>query len=475
VVARTADIDKLDPHVSTAFTTVATLGLVYEALVRTDDSGKLVGSLATKWTVADDGKTITFDLRQGVKWQDGDPFTSADVKASLERILDEKTGAVARSNLTMITSVDAPDDSTIVLHLSAPNAAIFYALAGVNGAIVHDKDITAGTVGKTPDGTGPFAWGSWEQGQQVTLKANPDYWGGAPKVAQVEFRVIPSESSILSGMKAGAFQVGLLTDPSVAAQANGANGFKLVKQASMSYHTLMLNGRHKPLDNLKVRQAIACAVDRQQVIDTASFGDGEVTGPITSPGYQYSPTDGLPCKPGDIDGAKKLLSESGVKTPITLKTIVMSDNYATAVGEAQNLQAQLKAIGVNLDIQQLPTSPYVKAWLDADFDAAVARNGGSSDPYSMYGRYFTTDGSLKGPAGLTSKTLNDLLIKGNSTDDETVRQATYKQLQEELLKESPWVWLFAEYDYYLVSDKLSGFTARADESLIHLADASLSS
>jgi peptide/nickel transport system substrate-binding protein len=473
VVARTGDIDKLDPHVATAFTTIETLGLVYESLVRTDDNGKLIPALATKWTVSDGGKTITFDLRQGVTWQDGDPFSSADVKASLQRILDEKTAAVARSNLTSITSVDTPDDNTAVLHLSTPNTAIFYALASTNAAIVHDKDITGGSVGKTPDGTGPFAWGSWDQGQQVSLKANPDYWGGSPKFATLEFRVIPSESSILSGMKAGAFQLGLLSDPSVAAQAEGASGFKLVKQPSMSYHTLMLNGRRPPLDNIKVRQAIACAVDRQQVIDTAAFGDGKVTGPITSPGYQYSPTDGLPCKPGDIAAAKQLLADAGHPDGFTLKTIVMTGNYATAVAEGQNLQAQLKQIGVTLQLQQMPTSPYVTAWLAADYDAAVARNGGSSDPYLMYGRYFTDGGSLAKPAGLASKTLNDLLVKGNTTDDESVRQTTYQQLQQELLKESPWVWVFSEDDYYLVSDKVSGFTARADESLVNLATTGL--
>ena len=103
-------------------------------------------------------------------------------------------------------------------------------------------------------------------------------------------------------MKAGAFALGLLSDPSVADTATNNNGFSLVKQPALAYHVLQLNGRHKPLDNIKVRQAIACAVDRQQVIDTAAFGDGTVTGPITSPAYQYSPTDGLPCTPGDYGG-----------------------------------------------------------------------------------------------------------------------------------------------------------------------------
>jgi peptide/nickel transport system substrate-binding protein len=473
VIARTQDIDKLDPHVSTAFSTIATMSMVYEPLVRTDAEGKLIPALASKWDVSKDGKTITFDLRTDATWANGDPFTSSDVKASIERILDEKTAAVARSNITAITKVDTPDEHTAVLHLSAVNASILYALSGTTAAMVHDKDVTAGTIGKTPNGTGPFVWKDWTQGQQVTLTGNSHYWGGAPSIGTLQFRVIPSESSILSGMKAGAFQIGLLSDPSVAAQGEKGNGFALTKQPSTSYHTLMLNGRRPPLDNVKVRQAIACAVNRQQVVDTASFGDGTITGPITSPGYQYSPTDGLPCTPGNVDQAKQLLADGGQPNGFTLKTIVMSDAYATAVPEGQNLQSQLAAIGVKLDLQQMPTSPYVTAWLDADYDAAVARNGGSNDPYLMYGRYFTEGGSLSKPAGLESSTLNDLLVKGNSTTDETQRQPTYQQLQQQLLKESPWVWIFAEDNYYLISSKVSGFVPRADQSLDSLATTGL--
>lgn len=474
VVARTADIDNKDPHKSTAFVTLQTLGLVYESLVQTDENGKLIPALATKWSTSKDGKTVTFQLRKGVQWQNGDPFTSADVQASLERILNEKTGAVARSNLTQIKSIDTKGKHTVVLHLSSPDAAIFYALASTNAAILHKADIEAGTVGKKVNGTGPFEWKSWRQGQQVTLTANPDYWGGAPSIDTLEFRVIPSEASILAGARAGKIQIGVVSDPSVAHQAENGSGFSLVKQPSMSYHTLMLNGRHPPLDQLKVRQAIACAVDRQQVIDTAAFGDGQVTGPITSPGYQYDPTKGLPCDPPDLDTAKKLLEQSGHGDGFTLTTIVMSDNYATAVPEAQNLRSQLSKIGVTLKIKQMPTNPYVDAWLAANFDAAVAKNGGSSDPYLMYGRYFTKGGSLTKPAGLASPKLDHLLRKGNSTTNEKVRQSTYRKLQEQLLRLSPWVWMFTEDDYYLVSDSVDGFQPRRDESLISLKNTSLS-
>lgn len=473
VLARTADVDKLDPAQATAFHTVQTLGIIYDRLVTTDEGGKIVPGLAEKWEIGPDGKVVTFTLRKGVKWHNGDAFTAADVKATLDRILDEKTAAVGRSNLLAIEHVEAKDDSTVVLHLKEPNAALLYALSQVNASILHAADITAGTVAQKPNGTGPFSFDTWNQGQQLTLKANSAYFDGAPKAPSLQLRVIPSEASILAGMRAGTFNVGLVSDPGVAKQGRFDEKFDQTAQPALSYHALMLNGRRKPLDNVKVRQAIACAVDRQQVIDTAAFGDGEVTGPITSPAFTYDPTKGLPCTPGDAEGAKKLLGESGVKTPVTINTIVQTGEYATSTAEAQNLQSQLGKIGVNLKLQQLPNGPYVETWLAANYDAAVALNGGSSDPYLMYGRYFTTGGSLSKPAGITSAKLNELLVKGNGTTDEAARKATYGELQAQLLTESPWVWMFRGDDYYLLSKGLQGFKARPDGSLISLAKTSI--
>lgn len=471
VVARTGDVDKLDPHLATAFQTIETLQLIYSTLVKTDGQGKIVGDLATKWDTAADGKTVTFTLRSGVKWHDGSPFTAKDVKASIERILDQKTAAVARSNLTAIATVDATDDTTAVLHLKAPSTALLYSLTTVNASIVAAKDIAAGTIGKQPNGTGPFSWSKWDQGQQVVLNANKGYFGGAPKVASVQFRVIPDEASLLSGMKAGAFQLAILSDPAVAKQGAGQSGFKLVKEPALSYHTLMLNGRKGPLANQTVRQAIACAINRDEVLQTAAYGDGTVTGPITSPAFQYSATDGLPCTPGDTAKAKDTLASAGFGAGFTLRTIVETGEYATAVAEGQNLQAQLAKIGVKLQLQQLATSPYVTAWLAADYDAAVALNGGSYDPYLMYGRYYTTGGSLAKPAGLDSAQLDQLLRQGNAATDDNERHTIFQNLQKQLLLESPWVWLFRSDDYYLVGGKVNGFAARPDRSLISLTGA----
>lgn len=471
IVARTGDIDLVDPARATAFQTLQTLDLVYETLIETADDGELEPALATEWEVSEDGKTVTLTLREGVKFHDGADFTAADAKASLDRVLDPETGSVVASNLMNVTDVSADDDTTLVISLKQPDAALLNVLSQVGTSIIDEDAIKAKTVEREPNGTGPFRWGSWDQGQKVTLKANKDYWGDAAKLETVELRVIPDESSILSGMKAGSFNLGVVSDPSVADQAN-PDDLEVLSQPTLSYHVLQLNGRKGPLKKLEARQAIACALDRQQVVDTAYFGQGEVTGPITSPAYDYDEFEGLPCEPGDLDAARDLLTKAGYPDGFTLNTIVMVGEYATATNIAQSVQGQLKEIGVELKLQQQQTSVYVDNWLEAKYDAAVALNGGSTDPYLMYGRYFTETASLKKPAGLDDPKLGELLQQGNATTDEGERQEIFKQLQQELLRLSPWVWLQHNQSYYLVGKNVDGFKALTTESLEYLTKAS---
>lgn len=473
VVARTADVDVLDPARATAFSTTQTLALVYDQLVDTDASGKLVPGLATKWTVAPDGKSVTFALRTGVKFHHGQAFTSADAKATLDRIRDPKTASVDASYLANVTAVDAPDAHTLKLTLKQPDASLLTALSYTGTSILSAADIKAGTVDKKPDGTGPYTWKTWKQGQQLDLAANKDYWGGAPKNAGVQFRVIPDEASIVSGMKAGSFSLGIVSDPALTKQLTNSNRMKLVANPTLDYHVLQLNGRRGPLKKQAVRQAIGCAVNRKDAIDTVYFGQAKQTGPIVSPAYSYDPLEGLGCTDGDTAAAKKMLAEAGYAKGFHLKTIVMTGQYSTSTNLAQVLQAQLKKVNITLDLDRQQTNVYVPNWSKANFDAAVALNGGSTDPYLQYNRYFTTDGSLKVPAGLADKKLDSLLRKGNETTDEATRKQVFGELSQQLNTDSPWVWLFRNQTYYLQANNLTGFTATPSDSLENLRVAGL--
>jgi peptide/nickel transport system substrate-binding protein len=471
VVGRTADIDLLDPHKATAFQTVQSLEQIYDTLVGFDKNLNLIPRLATKWTYSDGNQTVTLNLRTGVKFQDGTPFSSADVAASLTRILDPKTAAVARSNIALISSVDTPDANTVILHLSSPNVAVVTAMADDNTAILSAKDIAAGTVNTAPNGTGPFKFSKWTPNQQLELVRNPTYWGPKPPLDGITFRVIPDENSVVSGLESGNIQLGVLSDPLAAKQAQ-SGGLHIDKTPQLNYHVFQLNANRPVLKDVNIRLAIACAIDRKQVLDTAALGEGAVTGPITSPAYLSDPAD-RPCPTRDVTKAKAYMATAGKTGGITLDAIVETGEYATAVNEMQSVQAQLKDINVTLNVEILESGAYVQRWLAANFDAAIALNGGRPDPETMYGRYFTSTGSLNKVAAYSSSTLDTLFQQGRTEPDVTKRKAIYKQISEQLEQNAPWVWMFTGYNYNVETTKVHGFTPMSNGSLIFLRETSL--
>lgn len=470
VVGYTADPNTLDPWKATQFQAVHLLEQVYGTLTELDGDLNVKPGLAEKWQYADDNKTLTLTLRQGVKFHDGKPFSSADVKSSIERVQKPETAAVAAATVKSIQSVDAPDPQTAVLHLAAPDAGLLAGLATTNLAMVS-KDDTPEAIAQKPNGTGAFKFDSRTAGQSVKLTANGDYWGGKPKVSGLEFRIIPDQTSVVSGMQAGNIQFAAIDDPLVAKSAEGS-GLKVTKTPSLSYHVLQLNARKAPLDKLDVRLAISCAIDRKQVLDTAALGEGEVTGPITSPAYKSDP-NARPCPTRDVAKAKQLLAGAGLAGGVTIPAIVSQGEYATSVNEAQNLQAQLKEAGITLNLQTLESGAYVDKWVAADFSAAVALNGGRPDPDGMYGRYFTSTGNLNKVAGYSSPELDKLFAEGKATTDVAKRKEIYTQVSRHLEDNAVWVWLFSSYGYTATTQGVSGFTAMPNGSLQNLREVSL--
>jgi peptide/nickel transport system substrate-binding protein len=470
VVGVTSDPDTLFPWKATQFQAVGILTTIYGTLTELDQDLNVVPGIAESWTASDDGMTLTFTLRDGITFQDGTPLTSADVKASLDAIKDETTAAVAASSLASVTAVDAPDPKTVVLTLSGPDAGVLTGLASVNLAILP-AGATEEALNAQPNGTGPFMLASRTPNESLSLVANPSYWRGAPELAGVEFRIVPDETSIVSGIESGNINFAVLDDPLVAQSAE-SDGVIIVRTPQLAYHALQLNAQRPPLDDVMVRLAIACAIDRQQVLDTAALGEGQVTGPITSPAYRSDPS-ARPCPTRDVEKAKSLLAEAGHPDGITIKTIVSQGEYATSVNEAQNLQAQLAEAGITLELEVLDIDTYVQRWLDADFDTAVALNGGRPDPDVMYGRYFTSAGSLNKVAGFSSPELDELFVQGKATIDPVQRKPIYEQISRYLEDYAVWVWMFSSDTYTATTPNVVGFIPMANASLQYLRETSL--
>lgn len=470
VLGVTSDPDTLFPWKATQFQAVQVLQNLYGTLTEFDEELAVVPGLAESWDVSEDGLTVTLNLRDGVTFADGSTFGSEDVKFSLDAIMDEATAAVAASSLASVTAVEAPDESTVVLTLSAPDAALLSNLAVVNLAMLSSDD-TEADLSKTPNGTGPFVLEDRVASQSITLAKNDEYWGDTALLDTVEFRVIPDESSIVSAMQSGNVQLAVFNDPLVAQTAASGN-VEVMETPQLSYHALQLNARKGALTDVNVRLAMQCAIDRQEVLDTAALGEGEVTGPITSPAFRSDPSE-RPCPEPDLDKAAEYLEKAGLADGVTINAIVSQGEYATSVNEAQSLKSQLAEANINLEIEVLEIGAFVDRWIAADFEAAIALNGGRPDPDGMYGRYFTSTGNLNQVAGYSSPELDALFAEGRETSDHEERVEIYDEISNELENNAAWIWLFTSYTYTATATNVDGFVPMANGSLQYLRTTSI--
>ncbi|MGV0912523.1 ABC transporter substrate-binding protein [Martelella sp. FOR1707] len=466
-MAWSQDATGLDPHKQTAFASIRLLELVYEPLVRTDAELNVVPAIAASWEFSEDGKTLTFKLDQNAKFSNGDKVMPADVKASFERILDEATSAAARSNFLSIESIDTPDDETVVFNLSQPDVPLLTAMSSINAAIVPAAAIEAGTLGTETLGSGPFVLDNWEPNSSETLTANENWAGGELAIDGLEISVLPDETAILASLRTGQVDFALINDPLVATLVPSNPGLTLDREPVLSYHVLQLNAEEGAMQELKVRQAISCAIDRQDVLDAALLGEGKVTGPLTMPAFATEPSE-LFCYTQDLDKAKALMEEAGYADGFSAKVMAATGEPPTAAAEAQVIQSQLAEIGIDLEIEMMELNVYIDRWLKGDFDMAVALNGGRTDPYTMYNRYWTKDGNLNHVAHYIDDELDTLMNEGRVETDPAKRKEIFAEFSKHITEVSPWVWLYTGYSYTASTDKVKGFEAMPTGSLFGL-------
>jgi peptide/nickel transport system substrate-binding protein len=473
VVADTSSVQKLDPDVVTNFLDFQALGLVYDQLVQYNSSLHIVPDLATKWAYSDGNKLLTFQLRRGVRFDDGTSFTSADVVASLDRALAPKTGDASASFLANVKKIVATGTYSVKFELSQPDTSILDGLTSVNLSMLSTKAIAAGTLAKTPDGTGPFAFSSWSPNNSFVIKANPTYWGGKVKIGSVKIETIPSEQSIASAVEANTAQIGLLTEPQVATHLPST--ISAQKVLDLTYRALMLQDHTGPLANVDNRLAIACAVNRQAVLDDAVFGAGKVVGPVPLGVYASKPVSAV-CPTPNISQAKDYLSKAGSPSGFTFTAVTSTELDPTSAAQATVVQSDLAQAGIKMNIDNLAGDAYIQDWLKGKFQAAFAWNGADPNPYTMYGRYFGTGANLGVPAGYSSPVLQKLLKQGDEAASPATQKGIWAQLSKQLTSQAVWIWLFTAYDYAAVSKSVHGFNLwpTNSTSLLSLRSASIS-
>jgi len=364
VMAMTLEPTGLDPTTAAAAAIAeVTLYNVYETLTKINEDSSVSPLLAESWQVSPDLKTYTFKLRQGVKFQNGEPFDSAAVKFSFERAAATTSTNKDKAVFQGFESVTAPDADTVVLTLKYSEPNLLFLMGQATAAIVEPK--SASTDATQPVGTGPYTLGAWAKGSSITLNKWPDYRNAAAvKLAKVTIRFISDPSAQVASLLSGDVDA----FPRVAAARSLAQfksdpRFSVLIGGSKAKTIVTINNKKKPLDDVRVRRAILAAIDRKAMIEGAADGLGTPIGSFYVPG-SLGYVDTTDINPYDPEKAKKLLAEAGITTPLELSIKLPPPPYARQGGEV--LAAQLAKVGIVAKIENLEWAQ----WLAQVFNGA---------------------------------------------------------------------------------------------------------
>lgn len=456
IAATAAEPDQLDPHVTSAYTSFQVLENVFDTLVEPDDSLVMVPALAESWEVSDDGLTYTFDLRDGVTWHDGSAFTASDVVYSFDR-----WGTNNGWRFGSVTDVSAPDDDTVVFTLSAPAPNFLANLGAFKGmAIVQEANVESGDIQTAPIGTGPFKVEAWNIGDSVELVRNDDYWGEVPALAGVTYRFIPDPTVALTSLQAGEVH---WTDNLPVQQVSSLEGSADIVVESVpsnDYFYFAQNQARDPYGDVRVRQALAWAIDRDAIVQAAWFGNAaanQTAIPSTSGWYfDYAPYS------RDLERAAALLEEAEVEG-LEIDLMVVSSETA-AVTAAQVIAANLAEIGVTVNIRQLDSTTWIAEQGEGNFDIFMWSWIGNLDPSDFYYNQHHSTGSFNAQ-GYNNPEVDALLDGAAVETDPDARKALYDQAATLIVDDASYVYLANPDISQGYSPNVEGYTVRGDAAI----------
>ena len=362
---------------------------IFEGLTRFAPDGSIVPGLAESWEISGDGTTYTFTLRSGVSFHDGAAMTAEDVVFSFDRARAEGTTNAQTALFANIVSVEAVDDTTVVITLDGPDGAFLFDMAWGDAVIVDPA--SAETNATNPVGTGPFRFAQWVQGDRIELVRNDAYWGAAPALEAATFRFISDPNAAFAAMMAGdvdAFPV--FPAPETLAQFEADPRFSVIVGSTEGETILAMNNANEPLSNPLVRQAISHAINRQDIIDGAMFGYGTPIGSHFAP-HNPDYIDLTGNSAFDPDRARALLAEAGVEN-LTLRMMLPPPAYARRGGEI--IASQLRDVGIATEITNLEWAQWLEqVFRGYDFDLTIVSHTEPAD-INIYARpdyYFQYD------------------------------------------------------------------------------------
>ena len=369
VLAMTLEPPGLDPTAGAASAIAEIVQYnIFETLTKINSDGTVSPLLAEKWEVSPDLKTYTFTLRKGVKFQNGEPFNANAVRFSFERAGGEKSTNKDKRTFAMMDRVAVIDDYTVVILNKQLDPDFLFLMGQATAIIVEPK--SADTDATKPVGTGPYQLSAWAKGSSVTLTKWDAYRNAAAiKMKKVTFRFISDPAAQVAALLAGDVDAFPRVTPRSVPQFKTNAKFQVVVSGSRAKTILAINNKKKPLDDVRVRRAICAAIDRKAVIEGAGDGYGAPIGSHYVPGaFGFVDTTGV--NPFNIDKAKALLAEAGIKTPLTLSLVLPPPPYARQGGEV--IAAQLAKIGIVAKIENVEWAQWLSGtYTNKNYDLTI--------------------------------------------------------------------------------------------------------
>ncbi|MFT4150019.1 MAG: ABC transporter substrate-binding protein [Paracoccaceae bacterium] len=441
-IGRREDSSTFDPIATAQNIDFWVFSNVFDVLVRVDNAGKeLVPGLAEKWEVSPDALTYTFHLRDA-KFSDGTPVTAEDAAYSLTRIRDSELSLWSDS-YKIIKDMQTPDAKTLVITLTGPSAPFLSTLAMPGASIVSKAAMEKGeeAFAEKPVGSGAFSVEEWRRGDRVILKKNPEYWDAAKvSLDGVEWISIPDDNTRMLAVQAGELDAAIYVPFSRVEELKKDANLNVVVDPSTREDHLLMNQEHAPLNNVKVREAIDYAIDKQAIVDTVTFGIGEVANSYIPKGALYH-SDANGARGFDPEKAKALLAEANVG-PIALNYVV---NAGNEVDEqiAVLLQQQLGNVGITLNLQKMDPSQTWDMLINGEYDLSVMYwTNDILDPDQKTTFVLGHDVNMNYMTRYNNETVKKLVADARLEMDPAKREAIYAEIQKTAKADVHWIDLY---------------------------------
>lgn len=447
------DVLTLDPHFSTRVGEAEIVRAIYEGLVSFPpgeiNMEKIGPGLAERWQVSNDGTVYTFFLRRGVQWHKGyGELTAEDVRFSLERVMDPEVGSPWREQLANVESVRVVDKYTVRIILKRPDPFFLGRVANINaGYIVSKRAVQefGKNIALNPVGTGPFYLERYVPRQEVALRSNANYYGGRPTLDRVVYLFMPDISSRFLALASGELDVAALPYEQQWVDRARELGLKVDLTTPGNAYTIHYNMKVKPLDDVRVRQALSYAINRAEII---AFSGKDIAEPVLSPvpqGYFGHTTEGLPLYPYDPNRAKALLAEAGYPKGFHLGRVYMSESdiYLPIF---QIIQEQWKRVGVTMELTVVDHPTYHKL-IREDANPVVLYAAYRIPPtaHEYLSQFYAASAAIGKPTAITNFShygevvpgIDEYLEKASATRDPEEQKRLYAEAQRKIMRDVP--------------------------------------